>query len=106
MQNKPFGPDKATFTEDNPVWEVVVDGRLYIRGGNGTALRWYVNGTKNGGHIRLGNQEYAVDYRAVSDPAEVQAVTDAYQAKYHGQYPIDMMVEDRAAQATVELVKR
>lgn len=62
IQNKPFGPDKATFTEDNPVWEVVVDGRLYIRGGNGT---------KNGGHIRLGNQEYAVDYRAVSDPSEV-----------------------------------
>lgn len=79
------------------MWEVVVDGRLYIRGGNGT---------KNGGHIRLGNQEYAVDYPAVSDLAEVQAVTDAYQAKYHGQYPIDMMVEDRAAQATVELVKR
>lgn len=29
----------------------------------------------------LGNQEYAVDYRAVSDPSEVQAVTDTYQAR-------------------------
>lgn len=40
---------------------------------------------------------------AVDDQDEIKAVTDAYEAKYHGQYPIDMMVSDKCAQATVRL---
>lgn len=50
LQNKPFNDDGVTFEEDNPVWEVVNDERLYIRGAKGTQdTKWYVAGIKNGG---------------------------------------------------------
>ncbi|AZN76631.1 hypothetical protein CXB72_05615 [Lactobacillus acidophilus] len=48
-------------------------------------------------------QIFVVDYVPIYDPAEISAVTEAYLKKYHGQYPIDMMVSDKCADATVEL---
>ena len=32
-------------------------------------------------------------------------MTEAYEKKYHGQYPIDLMVSEIAESGTVELIK-
>lgn len=107
LQNKPFNDDGATFEEDNPVWEVVNDEKLYIRGAKGTQdTKWYVAGIKNGGQIVINGKSYPVDYRPVTNDSEINAVTAAYDKKYHGQYPIDLMVSDKVALATVELIKK
>lgn len=58
-------------------------------------------GLKNGGAIEFNNQTYPVNYVAIEDEDEIKAVTDAYKAKYHGQYPIDMMVSDKCATAII-----
>ena len=105
LQNRPFNDDQQTFEEDNPVWEVTVDGKLYIRGAKGTTkTKWYVAGVKNGGQVGIDGQNYSVKYVPLSDSATIKNVTAAYQAKYNGQYPIDLMVSDDVAAATVELV--
>ena len=33
-------------------------------------------------------------------------MTEAYNDKYHGQYPIDLMVSDPVAKATIAIVKK
>lgn len=106
LQNRPLNPDQQTFEEDNPVWEVTVDGKLFIRGAKGVNdTKWYQAGVKNGGQIGVNGQNYQVKYIPVTDQATIGKVTAAYQSKYNGQYPIDLMVSDNVAAATVELVK-
>lgn len=106
LQNRPLNDDKVSFEEDNPVWEVVTNDKLYIRGAKGTKnTKWYVAGVKNGGQVVVNGKNFNVKYVPVTDQAEIQAVTEAFNKKYHGQYPIDLMVSDEVALATVELVK-
>lgn len=107
LQNKPLNDDRQTLAEDNPVWEVVVNNRLFIRGAKGIeGTNWYRVGVKNGGLVGINGQNYKVQYIPVNDPKLINAVTAAYNNKYQGQYPIDLMVSDSVAAATVELVKK
>ncbi|MDK8085640.1 DUF2255 family protein [Lactobacillus paragasseri] len=107
LQNRPYNDDKTTFEEDNPVWEVTVDNQVFIRGAKGVNdTKWYQAGTKNGGQIEVADQKFEVKYQAVNNAGLIKDVTEAFNKKYHGQYPIDLMVSDLVAQATVALVKR
>lgn len=106
LQNRPLNDDHETLEEDNPVWEVTVSGKLYIRGAKGVAnTKWYQAGVKNGGQIGINGQNYHVKYVPVTNETTVKEVTAAYLSKYNGQYPIDLMVSADVAAATVELVK-
>lgn len=92
--------------EDNPVWCVVMNERLFIRGAKGDKdTGWIIAGTKNGGQVALDSHEYSVKYKLISDQATIDQVTEAYEKKYHGQYPIDMMVGATATTGTIELIK-
>ncbi len=102
VQNHP-NDDQGKSFQDNPIWVVTNDDKVYLRAGKGKESKWYQSGIKNGGSIELDGQTFDVDYVPVDDPAEISAVTEAYLKKYHGQYPIDMMISDKCADATVEL---
>lgn len=102
VQNHP-NDDNGNSFQDYPIWVVTDNGKVYLRAGKGKESKWYKSGLKNGGAIELDGQNYKVDYVAVTDKNEIASVTAAYEKKYHGQYPIDMMVSDKCADATVEL---
>lgn len=102
VQNHP-NDDEGLIFQDSPIWVVTNNNHVYLRAGKGKESKWYKSGLKNGGAIEFNNQTYLVNYVAVEDEDEIKAVTDAYEAKYHGQYPIDMMVSDKCATATVRL---
>ncbi|RVU71166.1 MULTISPECIES: DUF2255 family protein [Lactobacillus] len=102
VQNHPLNDEGESF-QDYPIWVVTNNNHVYLRAGKGKDSKWYKAGLKNGGSIEFNNQDYPINYVAIDDPAEIKAVTDAYEAKYHGQYPIDMMVSDKCAAATVRL---
>lgn len=105
LQNHPFDSNKH-WTEDNPVWCVVADNRLFIRGAKGDkATKWVLNGTANGGEVAVEGKLYQVNYNLVTDKETIKLVTEAYEKKYHGQYPIDLMVSEIAESGTVELIK-
>lgn len=107
LQNRPYNDDRSSFAEDNPVWEVVVDNQVFIRGAKGIKdTKWYQAGTKNGGQVEVAGQKFEVEYQAVENAALIKQVTEAYNDKYHGQYPIDLMVSDPVAKATIAIVKK
>lgn len=105
IQNRPYDDSGKTF-QDNPIWVVTTNNKVYLRGGKGTESNWYKQGIKNGGEVALGDDVYKINYVPVKDEDEIKGVTTAYKKKYHGQYPIDMMVTDKCAQATVSLELR
>lgn len=80
--------------------------KVYLRAGKDKESKWYKSRLVNGGAIELDGQNYQVDYKTVDDLAEIKAVTVAYEKNYHVQYPIDMMVFDKCAEANVELIKK
>lgn len=102
VQNHPNDDEGKSF-QDYPIWVVTDKQHVYLRAGKGKDSKWYKSGLKNGGAIEFNHQNYPVNYVAVNDQAEIKAVTAAYLAKYEGQYPIDMMISDKCAQATVRL---
>lgn len=107
LQNKPYNDNQKSFEEQNPVWEVTVGNRLFIRGAKGVQdTKWFQAGTKNGGQVEVNGQSYEVKYKAVNDQDLIDQVTKAFNDKYHGQYPIDLMVSTPVAKATVELIKK
>ena len=103
IQNQPYDDSKHPF-QDNPLWAVTIGNHVYLRAGKGRESKWYQEGLKNGGQIEVDGQTFKITYRPVTDKKEEQQVTKAYLEKYHGQYPIDIMVSDKCAEATVELI--
>ena len=107
LHNRPYNDDKTTSEEDNPVWEVTVDNQVFIRGAKGIKdTKWYQSGTKNGGQIEVAGQKFEAKYQAVNNAELIKDVTEAFNKKYHGQYPIDLMVSDPVAKATIAIVKK
>ncbi|WP_322555886.1 DUF2255 family protein [Lactobacillus sp. PV034] len=104
IQNQPYNDNKEPF-QDNPLWAVTIGDRVYLRAGKGRESKWYQEGIKNGGQIEVDGQIVKIKYLPVNNKNEEEQVTKAYLEKYHGQYPIDMMISDQCANATVELVK-
>ncbi|QNQ83676.1 DUF2255 family protein [Lactobacillus sp. PV037] len=105
IQNQPFDENKTPL-QDIPLWVVTINNHIYLRAGKGKESKWYQAGIKNGGQIKVDGQIFKINYRPVTDKAEEQNVTKAYLEKYHGQYPIDMMISPTCANATVELIQR
>ncbi|MDK6376874.1 DUF2255 family protein [Lactobacillus crispatus] len=105
VQNHPFDDNGQSF-QDYPIWIVTNHNNVYLRAGKGKDSKWYEAGLKNGGQIEFNGENYAISYVAVDDPQEIKNVTQAYLDKYHGQYPIDMMISDKCAEATVKLVRK
>lgn len=107
LQNRPFNDDHKTFEEDNPVWTVVVENRVFVRGAKGPKnSKWYVVGTKNSGEVEVNNKKYNVEYNAVTDTETIAAVSEAMRAKYPNDPSLKPMTSSLASSATVELVKR
>lgn len=106
LQNRPYNNDKS-FAEDNPVWEVTVDKQVFIRGAKGIEnTKWYQAGIKNSGQVEVSGKTFEVEYQPVQNAELIKQVTAAYNKKYQGQYPIDLMVSDPVAKATVAVVKK
>ncbi|CCI85065.1 hypothetical protein FC52_GL000623 [Lactobacillus pasteurii DSM 23907 = CRBIP 24.76] len=105
IQNRPYNERHQIF-EDSPIWVVTTNDKAYLRGGKGIDSSWYKSGIEYGGEIELAGQVYSIAYEPVTDQAEIQQVSQAYEEKYRGQYPIEMMLSDKCAQGTVSLIKR
>lgn len=105
IQNKPLDNDCLTFLENNPIWVVTVDSKIFIRAAQGKEANWYQKGIKNGGVIELHSHNYPVKYIPVTNTQLIQQVTKQYIHKYHWQLPVEIMLSSKAANATLELVK-
>ena len=100
----PFREDGKTYGTPTWIWEVVVDGNLYVRAYNGVNSRWYKSAvSKKGGRIIAAGMTKEVRFEPM--PGDVNnAIDEAYQKKYSSSPYLPAMISNRARAATVKIV--
>ena len=100
----PFREDGITYGTPTWIWEVVVDGELYVRAYHGTSSRWYQAAMKQGaGKIEAAGMTKEVNFKAVKDEALNKKVDKAYEEKYSDSPYLKPMIGERARAATVRI---
>lgn len=87
------------------IWEVVVDGRLFVRAYNGTRSRWYRAAiAQKVGEIQAIGKVFEVRFVPVDDDALSTRIDAAYGEKYASSPYMAHMVGASAKAATVEVL--
>ena len=100
----PFREDGITYGTPTWIWEVVVNGNLYVRAYNGVNSRWYKSAvSQKGGRIIAAGMTKEVRFEPM--PGDVNnAIDEAYQKKYSSSSYLPAMISSRARAATVKIV--
>ncbi len=104
----PFHPDMKTTGTPTWIWEVAVDGRLFVRAYSGTRSSWYQAAIKQqaGKIFAINGKEFSVAFSAVNDEALNQKIDDAYRQKYGSSPYMQHMIGTSSRAATVEILPR
>lgn len=99
----PYREDGKTYGTPTWIWEVVVEGDLYVRAYNGVNSRWYKAAMKQkAGRIQAAGMTKEVSFEPVEEGMN-HAVDEVYSKKYSGSPYLYSMVSDRARAATVKI---
>lgn len=102
---QPYNPDRQSFEEVSPIWEVVVAGHVYSRGWNGQQTKWYQAAMAQGtGQIKLADHTYEATFTPVQDASLLAQITQAYQQKYAGDASLARMISTEPTGATIEVL--
>ncbi len=99
----------GTATRPVIIWAVRVGDRVYMRSVRGRGSGWF-KGTQATatGHVSIGGVAKDVTFAEVSDPAEQDAISQAFRAKY-GRYAtsiVDATLTPDALAATITALPR
>lgn len=103
-----IAPNRANGIHGTPtwIWEVVVEGKLYVRAYSGQSSSWYKSAIAyKKGIIQAAGAEYQVSFEPVNDPALNDKIDAAYLAKYKGSPYVRHMVSQSCRNATVEIIR-
>ena len=105
LKISPFRADGKTYGTPTWIWEVVVDGELYVRAYNGKNGRWYQSAIQQkAGRIHAAGMIKDVAFEVVGNDAALDnKIDEAYKAKYSGSPYLGAMISDRAKNATVKI---
>ncbi|WP_208094637.1 DUF2255 family protein [Mucilaginibacter agri] len=82
LKISPFREDGKTYGTPTWIWEVVVDGELFVRAYNGTSSRWYQSALKQrAGRIHAAGLIKEVIFEPIDDAVINQRINAAYQQK-------------------------
>lgn len=102
----PFRADGTTYGTPTWIWCVAVDGELYVRPWNGMRSRWYGAAmAQRAGRIVAAGHTYEVGF-APAEADMLDAVDQAYRAKYPGADYLADMIGDGPRAATVRIRPR
>jgi|SRR5687767_9210125 hypothetical protein len=102
----PFREDGVTYGTPTWIWEVVVDGALYVRGYHGQKSRWYQAAVRQkAGRIIAAGMTWEVAFEPVEGPIN-DRIDDAYRMKYGKSQYLAPMISARARAATVRIAPR
>lgn len=100
----PFREDGRTYGTPTWIWEVVVNGNLYVRAYNGVNSRWYKSAMQQkGGRIIAAGMTKEVTFEPVTEDLKT-AIDEAYKAKYSSSPYLQAMISNRAKAATVRII--
>ncbi|SFT46945.1 hypothetical protein SAMN05216474_0732 [Lishizhenia tianjinensis] len=98
----PYKSDGKTTGTPTWIWEVLVNGNLYVRAYNGKTSRWYQSAlAQKAGIIKAAGKSFKVDFQAIVDPALLSKIDEAYEYKYASSPYLYPMVSPRTKAATV-----
>jgi hypothetical protein len=98
----PDGPVHKTI-----IWVVVDNGRAYVRTYLGARSRWYREAMAAPNcTLWLGKEAVPVRVVPATDPAQVEAVSRGFEAKYPRSQSTAAMVRDEVLETTLELLAR
>jgi hypothetical protein len=100
----PFRDDGKTYGTPTWIWEVVVEGDLYVRAYNGVNSRWYKSAMKQkAGQIHAAGMIKDVNFESVK--GDINKLIDAaYKKKYKNSPYLADMISSRAKAATVKII--
>jgi hypothetical protein len=100
----PFREDGKTYGTPTWIWEVVVNGNLYVRAYNGVSSRWYKSALQQkGGRIIAAGMTKEVAFEPAQGVIN-NLIDEAYTKKYHGSPYLSPMIGSRARAATVKII--
>lgn len=100
----PFREDGVTTGTPTWIWEVVVDGQLYVRAYSGIKSRWYKAALQQKeGRIFAADHIYDVAFEPVKGIEINDAIDEAYRKKYSGSPYLSSMISERTRAATVRI---
>lgn len=100
----PFREDGKTYGTPTWIWEVVVDGDLYVRAYNGVNSRWYKSALEQkAGRIIAAGMTREVRFEPVH--GDINSVIDeAYKKKYNNSPYLFPMISNRSRAATIKII--
>jgi hypothetical protein len=102
----PLRDDGKTYGTPTWIWNVAVDGGLFVRAYNGKGSRWYKAAIREkAGRIVAAGITREVSFEPVDGPIN-DLVDDAYRAKYNGSPYLKPMIGAGARSATVRIKPR
>lgn len=106
LKISPYREDGKTYGTPTWIWEVVVDGDLYVRAYNGVSSRWYNAAVQQkAGQIHAAGMVKDVAFEKV-DGAINDAIDEAYKQKYSESRYLPPMVSERTRAATIRITPR
>jgi hypothetical protein len=103
----PFREDGVTYGTPTWIWEVVVNGDLYVRAYNGASSRWYKAAlNEKAGRIHAGGIVKEVRFETIGDTGINQLIDEAYRKKYSKSPYMAHMIGDRTKAATIKIIPR
>jgi hypothetical protein len=100
----PLREDGKTYGTPTWIWDVVVDGDLYVRAYNGVNSRWYKSALQqNGGRIIAAGMTRQVMFEPVHGDIN-NSIDEAYKKKYSSSPYLSPMISSRARAATVKII--
>lgn len=104
LKISPFRADGITYGTPTWIWEVVVDGNLYVRAYNGTNSRWYQSAIEQkAGRIHAAGEILEVTFEPIRDKKLNKKIDAAYRKKYSSSPYLEPMIGERAKTATVKI---
>jgi hypothetical protein len=104
LKISPFREDGVTYGTPTWIWEVVVDGNLYVRAYNGTSSRWYQAAIQQKtGRIHAAAMVKDVRFEPIAESDLNKRIDEAYQKKYSKSPYMAHMIGSRAKSATVRI---
>ncbi|WP_236974758.1 DUF2255 family protein [Membranihabitans maritimus] len=101
----PFRADGKTYGTPTWIWEVIVDGDLYVRAFHGKNGRWYRSAIQQkAGCIYAAGMVKDVIFEPVEYNEDLLTrIDEAYKTKYRNSPYLNPMVSNRAKEATVKI---
>lgn len=100
----PFREDGKTTGTPTWIWEVTVDGELYVRAYNGVRSRWYRAAIEQkAGRIFAADSIYDVAFEPIKGIDINDTIDEAYKKKYSGSPYLSAMISERTRAATVRI---